>query len=107
MFAIRLMLCVGVATVLSQALPLQRSYCVPLAIAVVLNPDLDWVSARALQSGVGTVIGASVGSLILAARPPEPLLVIWLAHCSSATLRGHRAGLAAGALTSPAPSDAG
>ena len=79
MFAIRLMLCIGVATVLSQALPLQRSYWVPLTVAVVLRPDLGSVFARALQSAVGTVIGASVGALILASRPPDPLLVIWLA----------------------------
>jgi uncharacterized membrane protein YccC len=79
MFAIRLMLCIGVATVLSQALPLQRSYWVPLTVAVVLRPDLGSVFARALQSAAGTVIGASVGALILASRPPDPLVVIWLA----------------------------
>jgi uncharacterized membrane protein YccC len=78
-FAVRLMLCIGVATVLSQALPLQRSYWVPLTVAVVLKPDLGSVFARALQSGAGTVIGASVGALILASRPPDPLLVIWVA----------------------------
>ena len=53
MFAIRLMLCIGVATVLSQALPLQRSYWVPLTVAVVLRPDLGSVFARALQSAAG------------------------------------------------------
>ncbi len=79
MFAIRLMLCIGVATVLSEALPVQRSYWVPLTVAVVLKPDLGSVFARALQSGAGTVIGASAGALILASRPPDPLLVIWVA----------------------------
>jgi uncharacterized membrane protein YccC len=78
-FAVRLMLCIGVATALSQALPLQRSYWVPLTVAVVMKPDLGSVFARALQSGAGTVIGASAGALILASRPPDPLLVIWVA----------------------------
>jgi uncharacterized membrane protein YccC len=64
---------------LSEALPLQRSYWVPLAVAVVLKPDLGSVFARALQSGAGTVIGASAGALILASGPPDPLLVIWVA----------------------------
>jgi uncharacterized membrane protein YccC len=79
MFAIRLMLCIGVATVLSQALPLQRSYWVPLTVAVVLRPDLGSVFARALQSGAGTVIGAGVGALILASRPLDQIVVIWVA----------------------------
>jgi len=79
LFAIRLMLCIGMATVLSQALPLQRSYWVPLTVAVVLRPDLGSVFARALQSAAGTVIGAGVGALILASRPPDQLVVIWLA----------------------------
>jgi uncharacterized membrane protein YccC len=79
MFAIRLMLCIGVATALSLALPLQRSYWVPLTVAVVLRPDLGSVFARALQGAAGTVIGASIGALILASRPSDPLVVIWVA----------------------------
>ena len=62
------------ATVLSQALPLQRSYWVPLTAAVVLKPDLGSVFAHALKSGAGAVIGASAGALILASRPPGLLL---------------------------------
>jgi uncharacterized membrane protein YccC len=79
MYAIRLILCIGAATVLSEALPLQRSYWVPLTVAVVLRPDLGSVFARALQSGAGTVIGASLGALILASRPPDAILVVWVA----------------------------
>jgi uncharacterized membrane protein YccC len=78
-FALRLMLCIGVATAFSQALPLQRSYWVPLTVAVVLRPDLGSVFTRALQSAAGTIIGASAGALILASRPPDELLVIWVA----------------------------
>src|SRR5215468_1952410 len=74
-FAIRLMLCVGVAAVCSEMLPLQRSYWVPLAVAVVLKPDFGSVFARALQYAAGTVIGAAVGALILAGYPPNPVLL--------------------------------
>jgi uncharacterized membrane protein YccC len=79
LYVIRLMLCIGVAAVLSEALPLDRSYWVPLTVAVVLRPDLGSVFSRALQSGAGTVIGASLGALILASRPSDPLLVTWVA----------------------------
>ncbi len=51
----------------------------PLTVAVMLRPDLGSVFARALQSAAGTVIGASVGALVLASRPPDQLVVIWLA----------------------------
>jgi uncharacterized membrane protein YccC len=78
-FALRLMLCIGVATAFSQGLTLQRSYWVPLTVAVVLRPDLGSVFTRALQSAAGTVAGASAGALILASRPSDPLLVIWVA----------------------------
>jgi hypothetical protein len=75
-FAIRLMLCIGAATVCSETLPLQRSYWVPLAVAVVLKPDFGSVFARAWQYAAGTAIGAAVGALILAAQPPDLVLLV-------------------------------
>ena len=74
-FAVRLMLCIGVATLCSEVLPLQRSYWVPLAVAVILKPDFGSVFARALQYGAGTVVGAAVAALILAGYPPYPVLL--------------------------------
>ncbi len=75
MFAIRVMLCIGVAAVFSEVLPLQRSYWVVLAVAVIMKPDFGSVFARALQYGAGTALGAAAGALILAARPPELVLL--------------------------------
>jgi uncharacterized membrane protein YccC len=75
-FAIRLMLCVGVATVCSEALPLQRSYWVPLAVAVVLKPDFGSVFARAWQYAAGTAIGAACGAVILSAYPSDAVLLV-------------------------------
>jgi len=74
-FVIRLMLCIGVAAVFSEVLPLQRSYWVVLAVAVIMKPDFGSVFARALQYGAGTVLGAAAGALILAAGPPELVLL--------------------------------
>jgi uncharacterized membrane protein YccC len=78
-FALRLMLCIGVATVCSQTLPLQRSYWVPLAVAVVLKPDFGSVFARAWQYAAGTAIGAAAGALILTGYPPDPALLVPIA----------------------------
>jgi uncharacterized membrane protein YccC len=56
------MACMGVAGVVSEVLPLQRSYWVPLTVAIVLKPDYGSVFARAVQRGIGTMVGAVVGS---------------------------------------------
>jgi len=75
-FALRLMLSIGVAALVSQALPLQRSYWVVLTVAIVLRPDFGSVFARALQRGIGTVVGAVLGAVVLSIFPAGPLLLI-------------------------------
>jgi uncharacterized membrane protein YccC len=64
-FVIRLTACMGVAGVVSEVLPLQRSYWVPLTVAIVLKPDFGSVFARALQRGIGTIVGAVLGAVLL------------------------------------------
>jgi uncharacterized membrane protein YccC len=75
-FTVRLMVCVGVAAVFSEVLPLQRSYWVVLTVAVVLKPDFGSVFARAVQRGLGTVTGAVLGAVIITAIPYGPWLLI-------------------------------
>jgi uncharacterized membrane protein YccC len=75
-FTIRLMTCMGVAAVLSEVLPLERSYWVPLTVAVILKPDYGSVFARALQRAGGTVAGAVLGAAILAVVPFGPWLLV-------------------------------
>ncbi|MGH3190499.1 MAG: FUSC family protein [Streptosporangiaceae bacterium] len=65
-WTLRLMACVGVAAVVSEVLPLQRSYWVLLTVAIVFKPDYGSVLARALQRGIGTIVGAVAGAVILA-----------------------------------------
>jgi uncharacterized membrane protein YccC len=64
-FTVRLMACMGVAGLVSEVFPLQRSYWVPLTVAIVLKPDFGSVFARALQRGIGTVVGAVAGAVLL------------------------------------------
>jgi uncharacterized membrane protein YccC len=55
----------GVAGLVSEVLPLQRSYWVPLTVAIVFKPDYGSVFARALQRGIGTMVGAVAGAVLL------------------------------------------
>jgi uncharacterized membrane protein YccC len=64
-FTIRLMACIGVAAVASEVLPVQRSYWVLLTVAIVFKPDYGSVFARALQRGIGTIVGAVAGAVLL------------------------------------------
>ncbi len=65
LFTVRLMICIGVAGVVTEVLPLQRSYWVPLTVALVLKPDYGSVFARALQRAIGTIVGAVAGAVLL------------------------------------------
>jgi uncharacterized membrane protein YccC len=75
-FTIRLMLCTGVAAVISEVLPLARSYWVVLTVGIILKPDYGSVFARAVQRGVGTIVGAVLGAAILAVVPYGPWLLV-------------------------------
>ena len=75
-FALRLMASIGVAEVIRQTVPVERSYWVALTVAIVLRPDLGSVFVRALQRGIGTVVGAVLGAVILISIPPGPLLLV-------------------------------
>ncbi len=75
-FTIRLMLCIGVAAVITQVVSLTRSYWVVLTVAIILKPDNGSVFARALQRGIGTIVGAVLGAAILAVVPYGPWLLV-------------------------------
>jgi uncharacterized membrane protein YccC len=75
-YTLRLMLCTGVAAVLSEVLPLQRSYWLVLTVGIILKPDFGSVFARAVQRAIGTVVGAVLGAAILAIVPYGPWLLL-------------------------------
>jgi uncharacterized membrane protein YccC len=75
-FTVRLMACVGVAGVMTEILPLARSYWVILTVVIVLKPDFGSVFVRAIQRGIGTVLGAVLGAVILVVVPYGPWLLL-------------------------------
>jgi uncharacterized membrane protein YccC len=69
----------GVAAVVSELTMIQRSYWVMLTVAIVLKPDFGSVFARALQRAIGTVVGAMIGTAVLAVVPYGPAIIIPIA----------------------------
>lgn len=78
-YALRLALCIGIAETFTQLVVEQRSYWVVLTVAIVLKPDFGSVFARAVQRGLGTVLGVLLGAGILAVVAPGPALVACVA----------------------------
>jgi uncharacterized membrane protein YccC len=77
--ALRLAVCMAVAGLLVDLLPLDRSYWVFLTVAIVLKPDFGSVFGRAILRGGGTFVGALVGAGILAIDPNGWVLVLLVA----------------------------
>jgi len=78
-FAVRLALCMSVAEVARQYLPIQRPYWVLLTVAIVLKPDFGSVFTRAIQRGAGTLLGVLLGSALLAVLPRNAWVLLAMA----------------------------
>src|SRR4051794_19947554 len=75
-FAVRLALCMTIAEIARQLLPIQRPYWVLLTVAIVLKPDFGSVFTRAVQRGAGTLLGVLVGSLLLTFLPRDAWVLV-------------------------------
>jgi uncharacterized membrane protein YccC len=78
-FAVRLSLCMSVAEIARQYLPIERPYWVLLTVAIVLKPDFGSVFTRAVQRGAGTLLGVLLGSALLAALPHDAWVLVAMA----------------------------
>jgi uncharacterized membrane protein YccC len=74
--AARLAVCMAIAEALTMVVPLERSYWLALTVAIVLKPDFGSVFARAVQRGIGTLVGAVLGAGVLALNPNGWVLVV-------------------------------
>ena len=75
-FAVRLALCMTVAEIARQYLPIERPYWVLLTVAIVLKPDFGSVFTRAVQRGAGTLLGVLIGSALLAVLPRDAWVLV-------------------------------
>lgn len=78
-WAARFALCMAIAEALPFVVAIERSYWVALTVAVVLKPDFGSVFARALQRGIGTVLGVGLGAVVIAAVPVDPFRLVAVA----------------------------
>jgi uncharacterized membrane protein YccC len=78
-FAFRLALCMTVAEIARQYLPIDRPYWVLLTVAIVLKPDFGSVFTRAVQRGAGTLLGVLIGSALLAVLPRDAWVLVAMA----------------------------
>jgi uncharacterized membrane protein YccC len=76
---LRLTACIVLAEVFAVVLSLQRSYWVPLTVALVMKPDFGSVFARAVQRAIGTAIGVVIGAAVLTLVPSGAALLPFLA----------------------------
>jgi uncharacterized membrane protein YccC len=83
-FVVRLTLCMTIAEVARQLLPIERPYWVLLTVAIVLKPDYGSVFTRAVQRGAGTVLGVLIGSLLLAFLPRDAWVLLPMAVAAGA-----------------------
>jgi uncharacterized membrane protein YccC len=79
LMAVRAMLCLAVAEVLTQVVTVNRSYWVALTVAVVIKPDFGSLFARAVQRTIGTAVGVALGAGIVATVPVGPFFLPFLA----------------------------
>jgi uncharacterized membrane protein YccC len=78
-FAVRLALCMTIAEVARQYLPIQRPYWVLLTVAIVLKPDFGSVFTRAVQRGAGTLLGVLLGTALLTVLPRDAWVLVGMA----------------------------
>ncbi|ANC46788.1 FUSC family protein [Pandoraea pnomenusa] len=65
-YLLRIGLCVLAAQLFIAVTELPRSYWVPLIVVVIFKPNFGSVFARALQSGVGSIVGVAVSAAVVA-----------------------------------------
>ncbi|VVE12592.1 FUSC family protein [Pandoraea terrigena] len=65
-YLLRIGVCVLVAQIFIALTALPRSYWVPLIVVIIFKPNYGSVFARALQSGIGSIIGVAVSAAVVA-----------------------------------------
>lgn len=76
--ALRVGVTLAAAVAISHLFPLGHGYWLPMTVMIVLKPDFATTLSRGLGRSVGTVLGAGLVTLLLAALAPSPAVLIAL-----------------------------
>jgi uncharacterized membrane protein YccC len=68
--AIRLAVCVGMGEALGRAIDLERTYWIPMTIAIVLRPDFTATMSRGILRIAGTLTGLLLATALFHFLPP-------------------------------------
>lgn len=81
--ALRLAFCILIALFAEHYALGNRSYWIPLSVAVILKPDFGSIFVRAIQRSTGTFIGVLIAAAIIELLPKDFSLVIAIAILSA------------------------
>lgn len=85
--AVRLCVCVAIGDALGRAVNGQRSYWIPMTIAVVLKPDFTSTFSRGVSRLFGTFTGLVLATLLYLALPSSSLRQLFLVGVFTYALR--------------------
>lgn len=78
--AVRMSVCVAAADAIGRGFGLQRSYWVPMTVAIILKPDFAATFSRGLLRFGGTFAGLAISTALFRFLPPDSFAaVLWIA----------------------------
>ncbi len=85
--AVRLAVCVAIADAIGRSISWQRSYWIPMTVAVVLKPDFASTFSRGLLRLLGTFAGLALATVLYHIFPSGPFLECLLVFVFTFALR--------------------
>lgn len=85
--AVRLSLCVAIGDAVGRSVSWQRTYWIPMTIAVVLKPDFTTTISRGVLRLGGTFLGLGLATVLYHLLPPSAVTQLFLVGIFTLTLR--------------------
>ncbi len=85
--ALRLTICVGLADAIGHSISWDRSYWIPMTVAVILKPDFTTTVSRGALRLLGTVTGLMLATVVYHATPSTALTQLLLVGLFTFALR--------------------